>query len=114
MQLTQWHRDIYEDESIGGGDPATWFDTYLEEKRPVRVWVAEVDGRVVGFTGALEDGARWELEPIVVDKAHRGSGVGSALVEALVQAARGDGRRGVFVNPAARTGTASTSSGSSS
>src|ERR671918_2424786 len=60
VQLTQWHRDIYDDQSIGSGDPAGWFDSYLAEKEPVAVWVAELDERVVGFTGALpvEGGAR--------------------------------------------------------
>ena len=46
-QLTQWHRDLYDDQSIGGDDPAGWFDRYLEEKEPVAVWVAELDLKVV-------------------------------------------------------------------
>ena len=102
VQLTEWHREIYADDSIGGDDLTLWFDRYLAEQKPLHVWVAEVDGRVVGFTGAHDQDQRWELEPIVVDRAFRTGGVGSALVAALVDAARAAGKRGVIVHPAAR------------
>ena len=107
-QLTQWHRDLYDDQSIGGDDPAGGFDRYLEEKRPIAVWVAELDGRVVGFTGALpvENGVRYELEPIVVDAALRGRGIGDALARAVIERAQSDGMRGVEVKPAARNSDA--------
>jgi L-amino acid N-acyltransferase YncA len=101
-QLTQRHRDIYEDDSIGGDDPAGWFDRYLVEQEPVRVWVAELDGRVVGFTGALDRGKRWELEPIVVDESARSEGVGTALARTLIEDAQAAGMRGIEVRPAAR------------
>src|SRR5215212_1978343 len=78
------------------------FDRYLAEQKPLHVWVAEVDGRVAGFTGALDHDQRWELEPIVVDRPFRAGGVGSALVAALVDAARAAGKRGGIVHPAAR------------
>jgi GNAT superfamily N-acetyltransferase len=108
VQLTQWHRDIYDDQSIGSGNPDSWFDTYLAEKQPVAVWVAELDGRVVGFTGALalDGGARYELEPIVVDAAFRGRGIGAALARTVIERARADGMRGVEVKPAARNSDA--------
>ncbi len=102
VQLTQWHRDIYDDQTIGGGDLTVWFDRYLEDEKPERVWVAELDGRVVGFVGALARDRRWELEPIVVDASVRGSGVGTALARTLVASARETGVRGVEVRPAAR------------
>jgi ribosomal protein S18 acetylase RimI-like enzyme len=108
VQLTQWHRDIYDDQSIGSGNPDSWFDTYLAEKQPVAVWVAELDRRVVGFTGALalEGGTRYELEPIVVDAAFRGRGIGAALARTMIERARADGMRGVEVKPAARNSDA--------
>jgi GNAT superfamily N-acetyltransferase len=107
-QLTQWHRDLYDDQSIGGEDLEGWFDRYLEERRPVAVWVADLGERVVGFTGALplENGVRYELEPIVVDAQFRGRGIGSALAHAVVERARADGMRGVEVKPAARNSEA--------
>jgi GNAT superfamily N-acetyltransferase len=103
-QLTQWHRDLYDDQTIGGEDPAGWFDRYLEEKEPIAVWVAELDGRVIGFTGALplEGGSRYELEPIVVDAELRGRGIGDSLARAVIERATTDGMRGVEVKPAAR------------
>jgi ribosomal protein S18 acetylase RimI-like enzyme len=107
-QLTQWHRDLYEDQSIGGDDPASWFDRFRDERQPVGIWVAELDGRVIGFSGALalEHGKRYELEPIVVDAGLRGRGIGSALARAVIDRARADGMRGVEVRPAARNGDA--------
>ena len=106
-QLTQWHRDLYDDQSIGGDDPAGWFDRYLEEKQPVAVWVADLDGRVVGFTGALAlEGLRYELEPIVVDAELRGRGIGDALARAVIERARSDRMRGVEVRPVARNSDA--------
>jgi L-amino acid N-acyltransferase len=107
-QLTQWHRDLYDDQTIGGDDLGRWFDRYLDEKEPIAVWVAELDGRVVGFTGALplEGGSRYELEPIVVDAALRGRGIGDSLARAVIERAKTDGMRGVEVKPAARNSDA--------
>jgi ribosomal protein S18 acetylase RimI-like enzyme len=101
-QLTQWHRELYDDDSIGGDDLTVWFDRYLVEQEPEHVWVAELEGRVVGFVGALRRGKRWELEPIVVERADRGQGIGEALVATLIEAAKAEGLRGVEVRPAAR------------
>jgi ribosomal protein S18 acetylase RimI-like enzyme len=107
-ELTQHHRDIYDDQTLGGDDPRRWFDTYLEEQKPAHVWVAELDGRVVGFVGALmvHGGQRYELEPIVVAAETRSRGIGSALAQTLVDAARDAGLRGVEVRPAARNSAA--------
>jgi GNAT superfamily N-acetyltransferase len=107
-QLTQWHRDLYDDQSIGGDDLGGWFDRYLADKQPVGVWVAELDAQVVGFTGALpvEHGARYELEPIVVDAEFRGRGIGAALTNVVIERARVDGMRGIEVKPAARNSDA--------
>ena len=102
VQLTQWHRDIYEDQTIGGDDLTVWFDKYMAEQKPVHVWVAEDGGRIVGFIGALERERRWELEPIVVAASHRRQGVGEALARTLIEAARAEGQRGLEVRPAAR------------
>jgi N-acetylglutamate synthase-like GNAT family acetyltransferase len=101
-QLTQWHRDLYDDQSIGGDDLSVWFDRYLVEQEPVHVWVAEREGRVVGFVGALARERRWELEPIVVDESERGRGVGRRLAQKLIEAAKTNGLRGVEVRPTAR------------
>lgn len=105
--LTQWHRDLYADESIGaGGDPGDFFDEHLETVGAERIWVAEVDGRVVGFVGLIVDGSRGELEPIVVAPDARRSGVGRALAEHVIAAARELGLRRIDVRPVARNDNA--------
>lgn len=106
-ELTEWHRHIYRDDSIGGdGDLGRFFDEHLEHVGPERIWVAEEDGRVVGFVGLIVDGVSSELEPLVVREGMRGRGVGRALTETVVAAARDLGLRRVQVRPAARNAQA--------
>jgi N-acetylglutamate synthase-like GNAT family acetyltransferase len=108
-ELTQTHRDLYDDQSIGGeGDPGDYFDEHLERVGPEHVWVAERDGRVLGFTSVILDTERpvGELEPIVVAPEARGAGIGRFLVERVVAAARELGLRRLDVRPAARNESA--------
>jgi len=81
-ELTEHHRDIYQEPAIGGDDPGGGFETYMAEPRRRGTWVAEVEGRVVGLTGLL---VQWEeegeVEPVVVSSSHRDRGIGSMLVE---------------------------------
>ena len=46
-ELTEYHRGIYGDPSIGGDDPGAGFDDYLAESRRTGSWVAEFRGGVV-------------------------------------------------------------------
>ena len=50
VELTRWHRELYDDQSIGGDDPGSGFDGYLNEVGDSRFWVAERARSVVGFT----------------------------------------------------------------
>jgi GNAT superfamily N-acetyltransferase len=100
VELTQWHRDIFEAPEIGGEDPGRAFDEHLAKVGAENIWLAEVDGRVVGLAGLIPDGP--ELEPVVVSKQHRGRGVGRLLAEAAISAARDRGARTVQVRPVAR------------
>ena len=101
--LTQWHRDLYADQSIGADrDPGDFFDEHLATVGAERIWVAEEDGSILGFVGLIVDGARGELEPIVVSPDARGSGLGRALGEQVITAARELGLRRIDVRPAAR------------
>lgn len=102
-ELTQWHRDLYEDQSIGGdGDPGDAFDEHLERVGDERIWVADEQGAVVGFVGLIVEGRRGELEPLVVAAGARGRGIGRALAEHVIAAARDAGLRRLDVRPSAR------------
>jgi len=96
-ELTQWHRDLYEDQSIGGDDPGNAFDEHLERVGAERIWVAEEHEAVLGFVGLIVEGRRGELEPLVVAAGARGRGIGRALAEHVIAAApagtRGDDER---------------------
>ncbi len=102
VQLTEWHRQLYESGDIGGSEPGLQFDALLAQVGEEGVWVAEADGRVVGMVGLIQRGAEAELEPIVVDEAWRRRGVGHKLAEAAVSAAREADVRRLLVRPAAR------------
>jgi GNAT superfamily N-acetyltransferase len=102
-ELTQVHRDLYDDPTFGGDDPGPAFDTHLAEVGADRIWVAEAEGgAVVGLAGLLVDSEHAELEPIVVGEAWRGSGAGRALADAVIAAARELGFPRLRVRPVGR------------
>ena len=55
VELTQWHRDIFDAPEIGGDDPGRAFDEHLAKVGAENIWVAEVDGQVVGLAGLIPD-----------------------------------------------------------
>jgi GNAT superfamily N-acetyltransferase len=101
VELTQWHRDIFDAPEIGGSDPGKAFDEHLAKIGAETIWVAEVDGDVVGLAGLISE-PDFELEPIVVAREHRGSGIGRLLATTVVDAARERGARDVQVRPVGR------------
>ena len=102
-ELTQWHRDLYADQSIWKDrDPGDFFDEHREHVGPDRVWVADEEGSVVGFACLVVDGPAGELEPIVVSPEARGTGIGRSLGEHVIAAARELGLRRIDVRPVAR------------
>jgi N-acetylglutamate synthase-like GNAT family acetyltransferase len=101
VELTQWHRDIFGSPEIGGSDPGRAFDEHLAKIGAENIWVAEVDGHVVGLTGLISE-PDFELEPIVVSQEHRGSGIGRLLATTVVNASRERGARAVQVRPVGR------------
>lgn len=105
-ELTQHHRDIYDDPSIGGADPGVHFDEYLEHPKLAGAWVAEDEGEVVGLTGLLVEGAEAEIEPVVVRAARRARGIGRRLIERMLLEARARGARSVSIRPVARNALA--------
>jgi N-acetylglutamate synthase-like GNAT family acetyltransferase len=99
VELTERHRDLYDDRSVGSADPEGTLDEYL---RTSRAWVAERDGKVVGLAGAIGLGSKAELEPVVVTANARGQGIGRRLVRAAVSDALAHGAAHVFARPVAR------------
>lgn len=100
--LTQRHRDLYGDPTLGGEDPGLEFDEHLGRKDLHRIWVAVEGERVLGFCGLLVGGEESELEPIVVDPQHRGRGIGASLATEAIHESRELGMKYVNVRPAAR------------
>jgi GNAT superfamily N-acetyltransferase len=105
-ELTEHHREIYGDPTIGGDDPGTGFDTYLETPERVKSWVAVMDGDVVGLTGLFDHGTSGEVEPVVVTNSRRRQGIGQMLIEEVVTGASARGYEYLAIRPVARNVTA--------
>jgi GNAT superfamily N-acetyltransferase len=102
-ELTQRHRDIYDDQSIGGDDPGPYFDqTYLNRPDLAAVWVGAHDDDVVALTGLCIDGDEGEVEPLVVSSRLRSQGIGHQLLEHVIAEARMRGIRHLSIRPVAR------------
>jgi GNAT superfamily N-acetyltransferase len=71
--------------------------TAIEQDPDADIWIAELDGVVVGFATALMiaalhmDGPVAQLTSLVVDERVRGQGIGARLVEEAERWARGRG-----------------------
>jgi GNAT superfamily N-acetyltransferase len=100
--LTEYHRSIYGDPSIGGDDPGAGIDEYLAEPRRVGSWVAESRGGVIGLTGLFDWGASGEAEPVVVAEPARNQGIGRMLISRVVEEARARGYEYLAIRPVAR------------
>jgi GNAT superfamily N-acetyltransferase len=101
-ELTEYHRNIYGDPSIGGDDPGAGFDGYLAESPRIGSWVAESHGRVIGLTGLFDRGVSGEAEPVVVAEKARNRGVGRLLIGRVVEEARTRGYEYLAIRSVAR------------
>lgn len=79
----------------GGDRPEKWFTSGY-------IWVAELGDTIVGFVAGVaknghgqhfnSDGERYlHIHEVYVEPGHRGDGVGSCLVEAILSNAKSDG-----------------------
>ena len=105
-ELTEHHRALYRDATIGGGDPAAGFDRYLADPRRVATWVAGDRGEIVGMAGLLAERRSAEVEPVIVAAASRSRGIGGALVRCALEEARRPRAVYVRVRPVARNAEA--------
>jgi GNAT superfamily N-acetyltransferase len=101
-ELTEYHRRIYGDPSIGGDDPGAGFDDYLAMPQRTGSWVAESHGRVVGLTGLLDRGTSGEVEPVIVAEAARDRGIGASLISRTIEEALARGYEYLAIRPVAR------------
>jgi GNAT superfamily N-acetyltransferase len=102
-ELIEWHREIYQDSTIGGAHPEDYFDKQLAEVRPGQLWVAEYNTKVVGLVGLMSGlYDEVEIEPLIVSRAYRGKGVGTRLIETVIAEARRKGLRSLNISPVAR------------
>jgi len=101
-ELTEWHREIYQDPTIGGEHPEDYFDKHLAKVGPDKLWVAVRNSRVVGLVGLIVDGNEAEIEPLIVSKAYRGKGIGKQLIETVVSEARKMKVQFLSIKPVAR------------
>jgi len=101
-ELTEWHREIYEDPNIGGEHPEDQFDKHLTEVGPDQLWVAVHDSKVVGLVGLILKGEETEIEPLIVSKPYRNKGIGTKLIETVVSEARKKGLKCLNIGPVAR------------
>ncbi len=106
VELCEWHREIYNSPDIGGQNPGLLFDEHLEHVGAEHIWVAEMDGRVVGMAGLIVEGGEAELEPLSISQVFRGTGIGHQLATAVIAAARAAGMPLIKVKPAARNAPA--------
>ena len=105
-ELTEHHRRLYDDPTIGGDDPGAYFDTYLADPARLASWVAVVDDRVVGLTGLLDRGSYGEVEPVVVAEACRGRAIGRQLIARVAEESRARGHEYLEIRPVARNTSA--------
>jgi len=101
-ELTEWHRRIYQDPSIGGSHPEEFFDKHLAKVGADYLWVATLDSRVVGLAGLIVNKEETEIEPLIVSQPYRNKGIGRRLVETMVAEAHKQGVRFLTVKPVAR------------
>jgi GNAT superfamily N-acetyltransferase len=104
-ELSQHHADIYEDPSIAGNDPGMGFDEYMGRVDRCFTCVAEREIKVVGLAGLLtthEMSEGGEIEPVIVTASLRNNGIGTKLVEHVVNEAKKRGVRFLRIRPVAR------------
>ena len=101
-ELTERHREIYGDPTIGGSDPGSAFDAHLKERDLAGLWVAVDDRSVVGMVGLLVHGGEGEVEPVVVTSSRRSAGIGRRLLARVVDEAQARSLERLSIRPVAK------------
>ncbi|MFX1476104.1 MAG: GNAT family N-acetyltransferase [Promethearchaeota archaeon] len=101
-ELTEWHREIYREPTIGGETPEDAFDEHLAKVGPNNLWVAVHESRIIGLVGMIAEEKEAEVEPVIVSAAYRGRGIGQQLITTIIAVAQKRGYRFLNVKPVAR------------
>ena len=101
-ELTRHHSDIYEDITIAGDDPGRGFVEYINNPARRGAWVAELDNKVVAFAGLIINWGEGEIEPVVVSSSYRNRGIGTMLIQHVLQEAKKMDIRFLSIRPVAR------------
>jgi GNAT superfamily N-acetyltransferase len=101
-ELTEWHREIYDDPRIGGEHPEDYFDKHLGRVGADNLWVAIDGSNVVGLIGLMVVNDETEIDPLIVSRARRGKGIGKQLINRAIDEARKRGVRLLNIKPVAR------------
>jgi len=101
-ELVEWHRQIYQDPTIGGSNPEDYFDKHLEKVGADHLWVSTLDSKVVGLIGLIVNKEEATIEPVIVSQAYRNKGIGRRLTETAISEAQKMGVRFLSVRPVAR------------
>ncbi len=101
-ELTEWHRQIYRDPTIGGEHPEDYFDKHLAKVGSHNLWVAVSCSQVVGLIGLIYEENEAEIEPLIVNSAYRQKGIGKQLLNTVIHQARRKGVKYLNIKPVAR------------
>ncbi len=101
-QLTIAHRIIYDNPSIGGEDPGRCFDEHLDKTGAENIWIAEIEGNLIGLMGLEIGEDEITIEPLVVKKDRRGTGIGKGFMEIAIREAKDRNATFLSVRPVAR------------
>ena len=102
QELAEHHADIYEVPYKILKNQNQWLDSLMSKEGFVGIWLAEVDGRTVGFCGLFTYGEEGEIEPVVVTSSLRDKGIGSELIRHAVSEAKKKNVRYLSIHPVAR------------
>lgn len=111
VELTEAHRELYDDPSIGGEQPGLLFDRHLERVGAECIWTAQCGGEAGGFVSLrVNDSAsgdpEGEVAELVVSQRYRRRGIGRALLDFAIGEARRLGVGYLSISPVARNAPA--------
>ena len=104
-ELAQYHAEIYDDPSIADSDPKEVFNEYLSRVDRCGTWITEDNGIVLGFAGLIDtigDKGTAEIEPVVISSSARGKGIGTKLIQYVIEEAKKRGFRFLTIRPVLR------------